>query len=170
MVGTSIDSLEQGASPRPKNPDFHALLGVWESIKVAGTTQNVAFSSIFAQSEDSRHPYTTLNVPECCPTTFPVVPENFLVPFNPILVHGRHHRRSESKLLPNQTFLALPTTMPNPTKKVVAHTVLDQIPWMAPLSIFLEQGASPGLKNPDFHALLGVWESIKAQRFRMGVN
>ena len=51
-----MDFLEQGASPRLKNPDFHAFLGVWESIKVAGTTENVAFSSIFAQSEDSRHP------------------------------------------------------------------------------------------------------------------
>ena len=57
--------------------------------------------------------------------------------------------------------LALPTTMPNPTKKVVAHTVLDQTPWMAPLWIFLEQGGSPGLKKPDCHAFLGVWESIK---------
>ena len=44
MVGTSIDSLEQGPSPRLKNPEFYAFLDVWEPIKVAGTPQNDAFS------------------------------------------------------------------------------------------------------------------------------
>ena len=89
------------------------------------------------------------------------MPENFLVPFNPILVHRRHHRRSESKLLPNQTFLALPTTMPNPTKKVVAHTVLDQTPWMAPLSIFWKKDHHLGQNNTEFYAFMDVWEPIK---------
>ena len=38
----------------------------------------------------------------------------------------------------------------------IAHTVLDQTAWLASTDS-LEQGPSPGPKNPDFDAFLGVW-------------
>ena len=68
---------------------------------------------------------------------------------------------SESKLLPNLTFLAPPTPMPNPTNIVVAHTVLDQTARLAPLWILWIKDHVLGRKNPEFYAFLDVWEQIK---------
>ena len=68
---------------------------------------------------------------------------------------------SESKLQPNLTFLAHPTPMPNVTNIAVAHTILDQTAWMAPLSILWNKEHLLGQKNPEFYAFLDVWEPIK---------
>ena len=69
--------------------------------------------------------------------------------------------RSESKLQPNLTFLAIPTPMPNATNIVVARTVHDQTARLAPLWILWIKDHLLGRKNPEFYAFLDVWEPIK---------